>query len=108
MPVGARWQIHVSNPQGESLQETITVTNQTKRIADGVTARVVHDVVYDHRKPSEITDDWYAQDREKSIWYFGENTASIQNGKKDTSGSFEAGRNGRMPVSRWPPSRRSG
>jgi hypothetical protein len=94
MPVGATWQVHVSNPQGESLQETITVTNQTKRIADGVTARVVHDVVYDHGKPSEITDDWYAQDREGNIWYFGENTASIQNGKKDTSGSFEAGRNG--------------
>ena len=94
MPVGATWQVHVSNPQGESLQETITVTNQIKRIADGVTARVVHDVVYDHGKPSEITDDWYAQDREGNIWYFGENTASIQNGKKDTSGSFEAGRNG--------------
>ena len=94
MPVGARWQVHVSNPQGESLQETITVSNQTRRIADGVTARVVHDVVYDHGKPSEITDDWYAQDREGNIWYFGENTASIQNGKKDTSGSFEAGLNG--------------
>ena len=94
MPVGARWQVHVSNPQGESLQETITVTNHTKRIADGVTARVVHDVVYDRGKPSEITDDWYAQDREGNIWYFGENTASIQNGKKDTSGSFEPGRNG--------------
>ena len=94
MPVGARWQVHVSNPQGESLQETITVTNQTRRIADGVTARVVHDVVYDHGRPSEITDDWYAQDRQGNIWYFGENTASIQNGKKDTSGSFEAGLNG--------------
>jgi hypothetical protein len=94
MPVGATWQVHVSNPQGESLQETITVTNQTKRIADGVTARVVHDVVYDHGKPTEITEDWYAQDREGNIWYFGENTASIQNGKRDTSGSFEAGRNG--------------
>src|SRR4051812_26425516 len=41
MPVGATWHVHVSNPQGESLQETITVTNQTKQIADGVTARVV-------------------------------------------------------------------
>jgi hypothetical protein len=94
MPVGAQWRVHVSNPQGESLQETITVENRTKKIADGVTARVVHDVVYDHGKPSEITDDWYAQDKDGNIWYFGEDTASIQNGKKDTSGSFEAGRNG--------------
>jgi hypothetical protein len=94
MPVGARWQVHVSNPEGESLQETITVTNRTKRIADGVTARVVRDVVYDHGRPKEITDDWYAQDSHGNIWYFGENTAEIHNGKKDTSGSFEAGRNG--------------
>ena len=94
MPVGATWHVHVSNPQGESLQETIRVTDQTKRIADGVTARVVRDVVYDRGKPSEITDDWYAQDAEGNIWYFGENTATVENGKKDTSGSFEAGKNG--------------
>jgi len=94
MPVGATWHVHVSNPQGESLQETITVTSQTKKIADGVTARVVRDVVYDRGKPSEITDDWYAQDAEGNVWYFGENTATLQNGKWDRSGSFEAGRSG--------------
>src|SRR6266496_5033963 len=94
MPVGREWHVHVSNPQGESLQETITVENQTKKIADGVTARVVHDVVYTNGKATEITDDWYAQDKDGNIWYFGENTASIQNGKKDTSGSFEAGAKG--------------
>ena len=94
MPVGRRWHVHVSNPQGESLQETITVEDRTKKIADGVTARVVHDVVYDQGKPSEITDDWYAQDRDGNIWYFGENTAEIHNGRRHTSGSFEAGRNG--------------
>lgn len=94
MPVGATWHVHVSNPQGESLQETITVTDQTKRIADGVTARVVRDIVYDHGQPSEITDDWYAQDSDGNIWYFGENTAEIHNGERDTSGSFEAGRDG--------------
>jgi hypothetical protein len=94
MPVGATWHVHVSNPEGESLQETITVTDQTKRIADGVTARVVRDVVYDHGTPTEITDDWYAQDSDGNIWYFGENTAEFHNGEKDTSGSFEAGRDG--------------
>jgi hypothetical protein len=94
MPVGATWHVHVSNPEGESLQETITVTDQTKKIADGVTARVVRDVVYDNGTPREITDDWYAQDSDGSIWYFGENTAEFHNGEKDTSGSFEAGRDG--------------
>jgi hypothetical protein len=96
MPVGATWHVHVSNPEGESLQETITVLDQTKKIADGVTARTVRDIVYDHGKPSEITDDWYAQDSEGNIWYFGENTTTIdlKTGKRDSSGSFEAGRNG--------------
>lgn len=94
MPVGREWRVHVSNPQGESLQQTIRVTDQTKKIANGVTARVVRDVVYTNGKASEITDDWYAQDKEGNVWYFGENTATIENGKKDTSGSFEAGKNG--------------
>jgi hypothetical protein len=96
MPVGRTWHVHVSNPQGESLQETITVTDQTKRIADGVTARVVRDIVYDRGMPSEITDDWYAQDQNGNVWYFGEETASIdlKTGKRDTSGSFQAGRDG--------------
>jgi hypothetical protein len=95
MPVGAVWHVHVTNPEGESLQETITSTNQTKKIADGVTARVVSDLVYDHGKPKEITYDWYAQDKDGNIWYFGENTAEVRaNGTKDTSGSFEAGKDG--------------
>src|ERR671931_2870722 len=64
MPVGRSWHVHVTNPQGESLQETITSTNQTKKIADGVTARVVSDLVYDHGRPKEITYDWYSQDSE--------------------------------------------
>ena len=61
MPAGARWEVRVTNPEGELLHEVITVENRTKLIADGITARVVHDVVYDHGKASEITDDWYAQ-----------------------------------------------
>src|SRR3954447_1907409 len=77
MPVGRAWHIHVSNPQGESLQETITVENQTRKIADGVVARVVRDVVYDHGRPEEITDDWYSQDKDGNVWYFGENTTTI-------------------------------
>jgi hypothetical protein len=95
MPVGARWKVRVTDPQGERLNETITVTHRTKRIADGVLARVVHDVVYDrHGKPAEVTDDFYAQDRDGNVWYFGEKTAEFHNGHKDTSGSFEAGKHG--------------
>jgi hypothetical protein len=94
MPVGARWEVSVTDPHGESMNEVIEVTNETKMIADGVTARVVSDIVYAKGKPVEVTDDWYAQDSAGNIWYFGEATAEIHNGKRDTSGSFEAGVNG--------------
>jgi hypothetical protein len=94
LPVGAQWVIHVTDQEGLAQRQVITVTDKTKRIADGVEARVVHDVVSEDGKPVEITEDWYAQDSQGNVWYFGENTAEIHNGKHDTSGSFEAGANG--------------
>jgi hypothetical protein len=95
LPVGARWVVRVTNQEGEVQHEVITVTNQTKQMADGVTARVVRDVVREKGKLAEETDDWYAQDKEGNVWYFGEDTADITpSGKRDTSGSFEAGVNG--------------
>jgi hypothetical protein len=94
MPVGASWEIRVTDTEGLEQHEVITVTNRTKRIADGVEARVVHDVVSEDGKPVEVTDDWYAQDSEGNIWYFGEDTAEFHDGKRDTSGSFEAGVDG--------------
>ncbi len=27
--------------------------------------------------PAEITDDWYAQDKQGNVWYFGEETATL-------------------------------
>jgi hypothetical protein len=95
LPVGAQWHVRVTNQEGLVQQQVITVTDKTKKMGDGVTARVVHDVVSEGGKPVEITEDWYAQDREGNVWYFGEDTAEIKpNGQRDTSGSFEAGVNG--------------
>ena len=73
----------------------ITVTDQTKRIADGVEARVVSDVVREDGEPVEVTKDWYAQDSEGNVWYFGEDTAEYEDGKvASRAGSFEAGVDG--------------
>jgi hypothetical protein len=102
MPVGARWEVRVTNPEGELLHEVITVENRTKLIADGVTARVVHDVVYDHGKPSEITDDWYAQDTDGNIWYFGEDTASIENASATRAAPSRPGETARTRAWRCP------
>jgi hypothetical protein len=95
LPVGARWVVRVTDQEGDVQRQVMTVTDQTKRIANGVTARVVSDIVSEGGKPVEITKDWYAQDSDGNVWYFGEDTAEIKpNGERDTSGSFEAGVDG--------------
>ena len=64
-------------------------------IANGVEARVVRDVVSEDGVPTEVTDDWYAQDADGNIWYLGEATTEYVDGKpKTTAGSFEAGVDG--------------
>lgn len=97
MPVGTRWVYdEIDNETGETQRVVVTVTDRTKRIANGVEARVVRDVVSDASgDPVEITDDWYAQDAEGNIWYLGEDTAEYENGRVTTrAGSFEAGVDG--------------
>jgi hypothetical protein len=73
------------------------VTHKTKRIM-GVTCTEVHDVVYLDGKLAEDTLDWYAQDRQGNVWYFGENTAEFEGGRPVTlAGTFTAGVNNDKP-----------
>jgi hypothetical protein len=95
MRPGSRWVYRETDTTGASQRVVITVTNQTKLIANGVTARVVRDVVTEKGVPVEITDDWYAQDKAGNIWYLGEAVRNYENGKLiGRSGSFEAGVDG--------------
>ena len=95
MKSGSRWIYRETDSQGAKQRVVVTVTDRTKKIANGVTARVVHDAVTEGGKPVEITDDFYAQDRAGNIWYLGEATTEYENGKpKSTAGSFEAGVDG--------------
>jgi hypothetical protein len=92
MRPGSRWVYRETDPEGARQRVVVTVTDRTKRIANGITARVVHDVVTERGKPVEVTDDWYAQDRAGNVWYLGEHTTEYANGKPTTTeGSFEAG-----------------
>jgi hypothetical protein len=98
MRPGSRWVYRETDPDGSRQKVVVTVTRRTKLIANGVTARVVHDVVTENGKFVEVTDDWYAQDRRGNIWYLGEATTEYENGKPvSTSGSFEAGVDGAQP-----------
>lgn len=95
---GSRWVYRETDPEGAKLKVVVTVTSKTKKIANGITARVVHDAVTEDGKFIEVTDDWYAQDKCGNIWYLGEATKEYENGKVvSTEGSFEAGVDGAQP-----------
>jgi hypothetical protein len=98
MAPGNRWVYRETDTEGIVQRVVVTVTDKTKRIANGVEARVVHDVVTEGGQPVEVTDDWYAQDGDGNIWYLGEKTTEYSNGKpQSTAGSFEAGVDGAQP-----------
>jgi hypothetical protein len=95
MKPGARWVYRETDSGGKRQRVVVTVTDRTKRIANGVRARVVHDVVRERGRRVEITDDWYAQDRAGNVWYLGEATTEYEHGRPTTTeGSFEAGVDG--------------
>jgi hypothetical protein len=78
-------------------RNTVTTTHDTVQIL-GVTCVQVHDVVYLDGERIEDTLDWFAQDHEGNVWYFGENTLEISNGLiVSTEGTFTSGVNGAKP-----------
>jgi len=92
MTPGTRWTYRELDEEGKALDVRVTVSNVTKRIANGVTARVVRDTVTSDGEAIEDTFDWYAQDAKGNVWYVGEDTTEYENGKPvSTEGSFEAG-----------------
>ena len=98
MKPGTRWVYREIDEEGKKLKIVVVVTTETKKIANGITARVVRDTVTEDGALIEDTNDWYAQDSDGNIWYMGEDTAEFENGKITTkSGSFEAGVDGALP-----------
>ena len=98
MKPGSRWVYRETDSEGANQKVVVTVTDRTKKIANGVEARVVRDVVTEDGQFVEVTDDWYAQDADGNVWYLGEDTTEYENGKPvSQSGSFEAGADGAEP-----------
>jgi hypothetical protein len=80
---------------GTNIEETRTFITHDTRVIEGVTTTVVHDRVFTNGELTEDTFDWYAQDKDGNVWYFGEDTKELENGVVvSTEGSFEAGVNG--------------
>jgi len=93
MRPGMRW-VYREREGGVTQRDVVKVTHRT-RMLQGVTTRAVRDVVTQHGRVIESTTDYYAQDREGTLWYFGERTAEFsKSGKKSTEGSWLAGVHG--------------
>ena len=98
MPPGAQWTYREIDEEGNELLVVVTVSTETRDIANGITARVVRDTVTQDGEVVEDTFDWYAQDATGTIWYLGEDTAEFEDGQvSSTGGSFEAGVDGALP-----------
>src|ERR687884_359596 len=83
--------------QGAAERDEMAVTHDTKRVM-GVKCLVASDRVTEDGELIEQTYDWYAQDKEGNVWYFGEDTKEYNNGKvTSTKGSWEAGVDGAKP-----------
>ena len=73
------------------------VLSETKTIM-GVTCTIVRDRVYEDGSLVEDTYDWYAQDKQGNVWYMGEDSKEMEDGKVvSTEGSWEAGVDGAQP-----------
>ena len=75
----------------------VEVTNQTKTIM-GVPTIVVRETETAGGQTVEISENWYAQDQDGNVWYFGESVQIFENGAPvSTEGSWEAGVAGALP-----------
>lgn len=105
----ARFTSNVTNPffpltpgvtriyRGGNEVVTVTVTDRTKPIL-GVSCVVVRDVVTVNGVVVEDTEDYFAQDVEGNVWYFGEVSQEFEDGELvSLDGSFKAGVKGAKP-----------
>jgi hypothetical protein len=97
LPVGATW-VYRGVKDGKRARDVVTVASEVQKI-HGVPAAVVHDRLYLDGRLGERTTDWYTQDSDGNVWYFGEDTAELdRNGKvTSTEGTWRTGRDGAVP-----------
>ncbi|TML00935.1 MAG: YjbF family lipoprotein [Actinobacteria bacterium] len=74
------------------------VLHRTVRIL-GLTCTVVRDTVSEHGRAIELTDDFYAQDRQGNVWYMGEDSFERNKAGRfvKASDSWRGGVNGGKP-----------
>ncbi len=94
---GTKWVYEAQLEDGTVERNEIEVLQETRTIM-GVTATVLHDLVYVDGQIVEGTFDWYAQDKDGNVWYLGEAVDNYENGELvDHAGSWEWGVDGALP-----------
>ena len=75
-----------------------TAVQRHTKVVDGVRCITVLDRAFQDGKLAENTLDYYAQDTQGNVWYFGEKSQKIDRGRVvSTAGSWMAGVNGAQP-----------
>jgi hypothetical protein len=90
--------IYKGNKEGSKQRDEFAVTDRTV-VIDGVTCRVVHDKVFMQGVLQEDTFDYFAQDVDGNVWYFGEDTEELDSKGRvvSTEGTWRAGVDGAQP-----------
>jgi hypothetical protein len=98
LPYAPGTRFHFEGVRGTTPQtDDQVVLHRTKRIL-GVRCTVVRDTVSEHGRAVERTDDWYAQDRHGNVWYMGEDSFELENGRfVKASDSWKSGVDGARP-----------
>lgn len=82
----------------EGTERTLLEVLPETRIVMGISCTVVLDRVYLNGELIEETYDWYAQDKDGNVWYFGEDVDNYIGGVLDNHyGSWEGGVDGAEP-----------
>jgi hypothetical protein len=98
--MGNEWEYRSA---GETV--SVKVLNETKPI-EGVRCVVLRDIVREAGQVIEATDDWFAQAKDGTVWYCGEEVKNFETFAGDrparpelvsVEGSFKAGREGAKP-----------
>jgi len=100
LAIGNQWEY-----RSQTQSTKVRVLDETKLI-DGVRCIVVLDQVHENGDLIESTNDWFAQAKDGTVWYCGEETAEYETFAGDRprkpevvniDGSFKADRNGDKP-----------
>jgi hypothetical protein len=96
MKPGSTWDL-AGTKDGVPETVHVVVKKGTKKIM-GVDTVVIQDTVTINHALEENTTDWYAQDKQGNLWYFGEDSKDYKNGIViSTQGTWEAGVDGAQP-----------